>query len=265
MSRRHRQSGIGISLFAFQDIITCVMGIMLLLTLLLCLQISSVTVREFTPEETVVATEADITALNEQIDELAEKVNAQQALLDSGAIEDLGLLQQQAEQASNDVQRSTADLVQAQQNASQSSARLQQLQQVAEQRKDQVTQAQTLQDDIARIQQQLKRLQSGDRIIYNGHDADSKRCWLVEMNSTNEFLTAELGRSMTPQKFASLIELRKWMTSTNDRSFLLIVKPESADAFDQLTQQLRQQKVTFGFDLLPDSKTAIDPVSGAGA
>lgn len=264
MSRRRRRAGSGISLFAFQDIITCVMGIMLLLTLMLCLQISTAAVREFTPEDTVTETLAQVEALQQQIERLSENVNQQQALLNSGAIEDVELLRQQAEQMSNDSERALAALNEAEQSALQSAASLQKLQQTAAERKDQVSTTQKLLQQVKDMEAQLQKIQSGDRIIYNGHDSQSKRCWLVEMNSTNEFVAAELGRTMTPQKFSSLSQLSQWMSADSSRSFLLIVKPDSADVFDGLKQELRQKKVTFGFDLLPTGKVAIDPVTGAG-
>ena len=64
MSRRKRKNHSQFSLFVFQDIITCVMGIMLLLTLMMCLQITSV----------IAATEHS--AASQMVDELRSQAAA---------------------------------------------------------------------------------------------------------------------------------------------------------------------------------------------
>ena len=50
MARRPRSGAPAFSLFAFQDIITCVMGIMLLITLMMSLQIETATGTGMDPE-----------------------------------------------------------------------------------------------------------------------------------------------------------------------------------------------------------------------
>ena len=124
-----------------------------------------------------------------------------------------------------------------------------------------------LQLENQRLQQQLEQLKSGERVIYNAHASNSKTCWLVEMTSAGNFIAAELGKPQTPKTFTSQRDLAAWMLQRHrsGASFMLVVKPDAADTFDVLAENLRRQNIAFGFDLLPQDKSAIDPVSGAVA
>ena len=51
----------------------------------------------------------------------------------------------------------------------------------------------------------------------------------------------------------------------HDVAFMLLIKPNAADSLEELTKELVELAVPFGFDLLPQDATAIDAASGTAA
>ena len=120
---------------------------------------------------------------------------------------------------------------------------------------------------MVKLDDKLKQLRSGQRRVYNSHDSASKDCWLVEISGSHDIQVALLGENKPPQKFASLNDLIGWVKSRkgHDIAFMLLIKPNAAGSLEELTKELVQLAVPFGFDLLPQDATAIDSVSGAAA
>ena len=124
-----------------------------------------------------------------------------------------------------------------------------------------------LEEQNQELTKSLEQLQNGDRVVYNAHSTSAASCWLVEMSGERSFVAAEIGKAQLPRQFSSVSEVRSWMVQQHQSGavFLLIVKPDAAGILDELSDHLRSQNVTFGFDLLPQNKAAIDPNSGAAA
>ena len=267
MSRRIRSNHSKFSLFAFQDIITCVMGIMLLLTLLICLQITTVTVTSVQSSG-----RKSLDELKEQAAELAAEVaavelavNEQSELIESGAIQDSRLLLERATslQKNNTAAREDVRTLWEQQAAD--AAMLQQLEREAAARRDQPQQTVELKQSNATLKKKIETLRRGDRLVYNAHTETSKTCWLVEMSNNATFLAAEMGKKQPPQQFGSRQALVSWIRQRHQSGavFMLVVKPGSADALEKISEDLRRDNITFGFDLLPQHQAVLDPVTGA--
>ncbi|MFN9041623.1 MAG: hypothetical protein ACK5YO_35365, partial [Planctomyces sp.] len=88
MGRRRRSGGPTFSLFAFQDIITCVMGIMLLLTLMLAVELSAteVTSSQSAAEDSLQTLETESAELLTAIATLEQQLATQTETLRSGAL-----------------------------------------------------------------------------------------------------------------------------------------------------------------------------------
>jgi hypothetical protein len=267
MSRRKRKNDSRFSLFVFQDIITCVMGIMLLVTMMMCLQITAViaSAKQTPAEETIRHMRQQAAALSAEIASLQSTVDENASLLNSGAINDPDLLRDRSVTLENDKQLARVDVKALWEQQTSELRVLDELKKTVRHRSDQVRQTESLKQDNKNIDKKVKKLQRGDRVVYNAHTSDSETCWLVEMITTTEFLAAELGQRHQPREFSSRSELTSWILQRHQTGtvFMLIVKPAAADVLEQLTTDLRAQNVNFGFDLLPQDKVAIDPVSGA--
>ena len=267
MSRRRRGNHSRFSLFVFQDIITCVMGIMLLITLMLCLQISSASLSvPSKSDETIRRMQQQAASLTQEIESLQKTVDDQITLLTAGAIDDPELLRNRALTLETENNLAKADLTAMWQQQVSARETLSDLQRTSDQenaRKSELTQ---LQQENARIMEELKQLKSGDRVIYNAHTSAASACWLVEMSDSGTFLTGELGKKQVPLEFKSRAALSAWIQQRHRAGavFMLIVKPNAATVFEQLSDELRKQNITFGFDLLPQNQSALQTGTPSG-
>lgn len=267
MTRRRRLATTQLSLFAFQDIITCVMGVMLLLTLILCLQLTTTSVASH--DQRAAATVADLRQrekqLQEELRQLRATAQARQALLNSGAVNDTRILRDSVREAN--FENSRAQEVAAKERAEQATAnaRLEDMRAEQLRRQQEEEEIRQLRQQNQRLGDAVARYEAGQRIIYNSHSSSSQRCWLVECNSERDFRAAPIGESQVPLTFTSATDAEAWMLKVCGRgdALMLLVKPDSADVFDPITTTLRTQGAAFGFDLLPQDRFAIDPVTGA--
>jgi len=268
MAKRARTGAPPFSLFAFQDIITCVMGIMLLLTLMMVLQVNvspgtgmdaamQTTVTNLTNESQRLL--ADTTALEIQVRE-------QLAVMNSSALLDAEILIKSRDLISADVTAAAADLNRVKELSGASSERLKDVGTEFQLRQGDAEESRRLQQEIAEIQKELQKLKSGDRKIYNAHDSAAKTCWLVELSATHEIKVAQLGQPGPPRLFTDIDRLLEWFktVSSDDVAFMILLKPDATPLFDQISATLIPLGTPFGFDLLPQNATAFDPpVKGA--
>ena len=107
MSRRKRNNNGRFSLFAFQDIITCIMGIMLLLTLIMCLQISTTMGTTGAPDTAAIVQrmQQQSIELTAEVSRLETEVGVQLNQLNAGAISDVSLLKQRMQHLDDDNKR----------------------------------------------------------------------------------------------------------------------------------------------------------------
>ncbi|MEZ6122591.1 MAG: hypothetical protein R3C49_05370 [Planctomycetaceae bacterium] len=265
MGRRRRGNHSRFSLFVFQDIITCVMGIMLLITLMLCLQISSAALAPVSKaDETIRQMQRQAASLTQEIETLQQTVDEQITLLTAGAIDDPDLLRNRALTLENDNSLAKADLTALWQQQVSARQTRSELERATDERSLQPSELAQLQQENARIVEELRQLKSGDRVVYNAHTSSASTCWLVEMTGSGTFLAGELGKKQPPLEFKSRQALISWIQQRHRSGavFMLIVKPDAANAFEQVSEDLRKQNITFGFDLLPQNQTALGAAPG---
>jgi hypothetical protein len=268
MAKRARTGAPPFSLFAFQDIITCVMGIMLLLTLMMSLQVN---VSPGTGmDEEMQATVGKLTGETQQLlrdtAALESRIQEQLAVMKSNALLDSSILKKSRDQLSADVSAATIDLNRVQEIADASTERLKGVGTEFQQRQGDAEEARRLQQEIQKIQKKLQQLRSGDRKIYNAHDGAAKTCWLVELSTAREITVAQLGQAGAPRAFTNVGQLLEWIktVSSDDVAFMVLLKPDAAAVFDQISDTLIPLGIPFGFDLLPQNATAFEePPEGA--
>lgn len=267
MARRARTGAPPFSLFAFQDIITCVMGIMLLLTLMMSLQVdvSPGTGMDDAMQTSVAKMTGESHRLLRDTAALESRVQEQLAVINSSAMLDAEILTKSRDQLSSDVTAAEADLDRVKELSGASAERLKDVGTEFQLRQGDAEEAQRLQQEIERIQKELQTLKSGDRKIYNAHDSTAKTCWLVELTSAQEIKVAQMGQPGPPKVFTEISQLLTWTKGVRsaDVAFMILLKPDAAPLFDQLSETLIPLGVPFGFDLLPQNVTAFDePAAG---
>lgn len=255
MGRRKRTGGPAFSLFAFQDIVTCVMGIMLLLTLMMSLQIQS------TPEtqlQSKVKGRAALLAqeasrLLSEIDRMEADLAVQGNALTSGAVLDPVLLERTRDRVRQDSASAEAESQRVQMLVQTSSAALSDVRS----RHGEIAQIQAeselLASEVLKGRQELQDLKSGHRRVYNAHESSSKSCWLVEISSPTDIRLAVMGDEENASVLEDIPSLMDRISTLGkqDVAVMLLVKPDAASDLGPLSTSLIENKIPFGFDLLP--------------
>lgn len=266
MTRRRRKSGaVKFSLFVFQDIITCVMGIMLLLTLILCMQIvQNPGVADISHD---VKALSELTAASENLQsslaDLRIAVAANEKLFHAGGLISADVLSDQMQETQSANERATRDLQELGQQADEAKT-------IADKLKAYSSSSTAAQETdrlnltISEAKRILKQLEQGKRVLYN-RPSGSNECWLVEISSESNIRAGVIGKKQAPTSFQSVEHCRDWMLNNKTTSdFLIIVKPETWGLKAPLEKVCQDSKVTYAFDLLPQGKTALDDRLGAG-
>lgn len=270
MARRAQANPI--SLFSFQDIITSVTGIMILLTLLMALELSQRSLQSPSVQTAVVTDQLE-TAVVDSEQEIArleaDLANRDKKLQELAAIDERRLLDESAdiEQQVSQLTASSPDLAK---QAEQAARRREQAEITNQDRQKDIDTARALTERAAEVEAKLAKLQSTNRVIYNPAPGSSKSAWLVEITDS-ELRAAPLGQATSPTVFkgnasARLAAFRAWARTRDRRGeyFVLLVKPSGIDAFDELHEALGKLGFDLGFDIVDAAETVIDDQTGAG-
>jgi len=269
MSRRKRSTSTRFSLFSFQDIITCVMGIMLLLTLLICLKITNTVSRSSSEVKTRAQDlQTSVSSIQSELAELEARVHANSSVLESGGLSNVELLrdkQQEEVAAKTAAERELYVLL------AQSSTAVKTLSDVSSSAQSQGTlttaEIATLIEEMQRQQKAVKEIQDGKRVIYNKYIGSADTCWIIEVSSDTVFQAAPVGKKQAPLSFSSVDQVLQWTRQRHKEGaeFLVLLKPEANAAIDRIPGTLREEGIAHGYDLLGQDQTALDPVTGAEA
>ena len=269
MGRRRRSAMAKFSLFSFQDIITCLMGIMLLLTLLIAMQITEQPVRsEDQAAERRQELQTMVTDLQRDIDQLEQQAQANRQLLASGALADQELLSTRYRQASAARQAAETELQRLRSESVSASGSLASVTQLAAQQQAEADRdRQRLTAELSAMKSRLQGLTDGTRVVYNRQSGAAATCWIVEVTDDRSILAAPLGRTRKPLVFTGIREVIRWIRDEHrrDAEFLILLKPAAVEAADLLPGTLREEQIPHGYDLLGQDQTALDPDRGAAA
>jgi hypothetical protein len=267
--RRQRSGAPAFSLFAFQDIITCVMGIMLLLTLIMALNvnINPGTGMDADIQAAVNMLIRESAGLRSDVETLETRIANQLAILKSGAILNADSLAVSRDKLVDEVTAQQADLARLSELSAESHERLNDAESRSESRKEDEQIIANLKQQKQQLTENLKHVRTGQKRIYNAHTGSSRDCWLIEFTSPSVIRVALMGQAVPGSEFHSVAELISWIESHNgkDAAFMLLMKPDAAECMEPLTAKLIEMAVPFGFDLLPQHATAIDAPSGVAA
>ncbi|MEO2035402.1 MAG: hypothetical protein ABGZ35_25265 [Planctomycetaceae bacterium] len=259
---RSRGSGTApFSLFAFQDIITSVTGIMILITMLLALELvhnkansPEVKTTEIadTVDQAVLQNEREIERLEQIIDQGADVIRFDSETLRK-RIEEL-------RKASSELQLQNASL---ENELASAETRQSQLDEQA-----QLISPETLvelQQELETARRELQKLKSSNRVIFNRPQGESKTPWLLEIEA-GSIKVAEVEKSAKPLKFATPEDFSGWASRQDSGSiyFVLLLKPSGVRIFGDLRETLQNDEFDIGYDLLAADQQAIDPETGAG-
>lgn len=266
MSRR-RSSAAAFSLFSFQDIITSVTGIMILVTLILALDLMDRTI-----QAPPVATTEAIDQTTENIEEMQKQIDALKQRLQSGVASlanlpslDATTLERKLKETKENEQRIEKDSEEKRVELDKKEQALRTVKSAELRDKDQ--EQQTLEDLEQRVDDltvKLESIESQDRMFFK-EGVKGKETWVVEIGPTG-IKAGKIGVSAPPRSFLNASSFQAWMTSLNKNkeALYLVIKPGGEKTFDACKDAVSDAKIDFGFTVEPASRQILDPKIGAG-
>ena len=275
MKRKPRNNS-PLSLFAFQDIITSVTGVFLLMTLLMAVEltsrksmnqpaVSAEVVTQLT--ESITKAEAELSQLRKNLSArpdhdlpISEFTQSSADAAVEAIREELRLLN--ATIATLEAERALFEQEQSKANA------------ISQKRAPDQNRLRELQEQRVTLESEVAQLKKSHRVFYNTTDVKGRRVFLVELFD-DAILVAEAGRTTPPQRFpgkqqdrfSSHSATQAFLTWAQRQPksqvrFVIIVHPGTTTRFARLRDVLRTEGFTLGYDLLPRDKIAIDVQSG---
>jgi hypothetical protein len=254
MTRRHARSE-AFSLFAFQDIITSVTGVIILVTLLLAIElVQRVTVAA--PTSAVETSTDRIVQLEKEIDSLrtaitsSDELVAQLATLPSG-----GFAQRESEL------KRTRDQLVKEVDQLEVEVKETEVQNEREMVSDDMSRLEdsvpSLQSMIPKLRTQLEALKKSHRVIYNSNPFDQKQAWLVDL-SPEAIRVAEPGHTdhfleftaSNPNDVGSQFINWAKQHSKATEYFVLLLRPKAIRLYVSVYQKLTANGFDTGVDLL---------------
>ena len=266
MPKKRRKKLRAFSLFAFQDIITSVTGIVILITLLLAIELMDRV--ESSPAS---QTKKVVQLLDVSIEELQQEKAVLQKRLDAAAIDaddlpttDEGELDRLLTVTSDDVQRLKSQIATANSDLAGRKTDFSKRKSDAYEK-----QAQEELDDLNKknsvAQKELENLKNSDRMFFKS-DVKNKTVWLVEVTKDG-YLVAKLGEEKKPEKLQTLNAFRSWaakVPASRTALYLVVKQSGVGEKFSKARDILLAKKIDFGFEVADESRKFIDPVKGAG-
>ena len=279
MSRRGRQ-GVAISLFAFQDIITSVSGILIVTVLLMTLDLlqqPEAAQSQQPLRATVAAAEEAIAEATRERDRLQQSLSVVADNVNETAAAVPAVVQQETVAIEHEQQRLRSEL--ADLKARRAEARLRESTAEARQfdSRAQRKRLEELQQQTKAAQAQAAEDRQQDRVFYETPRGFDKQGWVVVVGG-NKIAVASLKTAGPPQTFTGtgisagpiadtkLVEsFWNWLEpEATARTYLLIlVRPSGVANFKTLRSKVEDTSVTYGFDTVGEHQKVLDPARGA--
>lgn len=264
---RRRAHGTAFSLFAFQDIITSVMGIMVLVTLILALEL--VTVKAQSPavqtvkqidsiQESIAQLQAEIQRLEQLVQQKADVVNDAPSL-------DAKTLQASSTRLQEDIQRLQQEVAEKDREVIKRRSQLEKRRnQDAKDGRGEQQELDELAKRIAELKEELQETKSEDRLYFNEGVKD-KTTFIVEV-SPNGLTAAQIGISAAPKAFRGVGDFQRWLSTLNSDkdAIYFVVKPKGSLLFQQASEIVTKHRIDFGYTTAATRQKVIDPNTGAG-
>lgn len=253
------------SLFAFQDIITAVTGIILLIAMAMAIRVSA-SPASVPPTANTTAEELQRQLLmhEQEIQKLRNEIISVDSILSNVsstgmavAIEESPILDREIDRVQSEVEE-LGIAIQIEQG------RIRLLHDKAKSVFEEAGGANAKEESL-RIEKEIEKLRISNRILFNAPLKQNDSIYLVEI-FPNQILIAKVGRSAPPVVFngkAVDVLFLSWTKDIPHRSrFILFAHPGATELLSTIRQGLDNKGRSIGFDLLPSGTTVIDPQTG---
>ena len=272
MSRRG--SDLKLSFFAFQDIITAVTGIMLLIVLMLALELNPESAEPADPvaeqpaapliDDDLLADvrrgretelQAEVAALREELAALGESLDQQSAATPEDLAQREEQLRRRRQQLRGRQQQAAGELADARQDAREADD--------LELTAPQTRRRRRLEEQRDELREQASRDEQDQRTIYELPGGSVEFGWIVVIDGGG-IRVARVGQSAPPKQLGGASSFLSWASGREDEYILLLAKPSGVDDFDTIQRRFDASDRLFGYDLVAEDETVLDPEKGAG-
>lgn len=256
------------SLFAFQDIITSVTGIMILVTLMLAIELLTRT--EASPAaqtvEQVETVETSIAEMEEEIERIKEQISRSNEAVENLPSLDRATLDRMLKEAEDATAQLRDDVDALNKQLATKQNELAEVQREdAAVRSDEEKEIADLKAQIDETQVRLDEIEDSDQVFFT-HGIQGKETWVVEVTSQG-FMAAQIGEKRPAKRFNTVQTFDDWFStlSANSSGFYFFVKPSGVVFFNAVQRSIGRQGFEFGFDVIPENKKVVDPQNGVSS
>lgn len=267
MRRRRREQTV--NLFAFQDIITGVAGVMLFILLLLVVQLS---LRLATQAAELQEAQAErdarqISAVSEPVDDPAANLESLQADLDQLRRDNQDLIDASSRNLNQEIQQAQVELADIVRDADAAKAQAESLQkqiasqEISSERKEILVRRQRLREQLEALKQEELRHGSGKLVAFKMTANQSRQTWVIDLTDSRAVLfdvqqpmdvtTVEYDRTQLPVTTVEQIET-VLATKTKIRSIILVLRPSVAGVGAVFLSEFRDAGFSLALELLDE-------------
>jgi hypothetical protein len=264
MPRRKRAATPAFSLFSFQDIISCVMGIMILVTLILALEVidGGEAKQVSDVQDRIAANRAIISQLQVEIDRMRAALQEAATVADGVIGVDPVKLAEDAQVLREQVAKLEKQLAEQQSTGSALQQEITKTnQELAAKTVEKDRQAVAQQREAAAAESRLKTILQSDVVVFRD---PPKRTFLIIEVTRQGYLAALYGKVQAPVTCGTLSELGSHLDDSEDLNPVLyfIVKPSGHLQFETARALAQKRGMQFSFTLMGENAKVIDPIEG---
>ncbi len=262
--RRRRSLASGVSFFAFQDIITSVVGIFVLITLIMVLELAQTVAEARSNVSSVISAEllASVEAMNDEVNFLQTEFDKLNSRANLSATTNNFNREAQVEEALAQQRQIESRINRANQITVEAKRSLIEAQQIYEKMIADSIAAESERHELANLQDKRREverysavLEIDKPLIFRDTTQENRSLVLVQLVNNSIQLSDSIGASRHAFSGSNqMAEFEDWLAA-NDvtmRHFLLIIKPSGVAKFKGAMATLRDAGATYGYDVSPE-------------
>lgn len=252
---RRRSAGSPFSLFSFQDIITSVTAIIILVALMLMLELMTRRPKSAAGVSAAAGNDLrrEVSAIQAEVQAIEEKLKLGQAQVNELVSVSAETLTRQQEELEAQLKalRQKLERITKEKAAAQQALDATVVEHLEKQQR-QKGHLDEIMKEAKRCEDQKEDLKKRKSRIFSQRDGSSKQSWLVEISASGiQVRSASAGA--TPESFASEDAwFAQWVSLRSPRAdyFLLLLRPSGSHAFHSITERLDPKGFEYGYDIL---------------
>lgn len=261
-----RPNGPAVSFFAFQDIITSVVGIFVLITIIMMIELVSKKVEGQSSEKRVADTmsasvnslESELTEMRQRAEFLADRSKKVAGVQRFNAKEIRSDIEKRIRQVQEQANRSEAVSQQIRKVVVSTEGELNRLKQQAVATETKSEELKKLIDRLQYLDTKLGNLTTEEPLVFRNAGLAGRSLVIADIQE-KQFSVLELARDLRRVYSGSdrLTKFEDWLEKQDlDKlHFLLLVRPGAASGFNSVQSKLEAEGASFGFDVVPAKRS----------